>query len=197
MSNRNERCLLAGVAVLLLGIMAGCPIDFGDVLDELEDLELTIDRSVNIIQEDDPRDVVILPADFYDRGDTIIIADDADVIVDVSQDLVIVELPDITLVGFENLTGFDVYITYAVDDEIQGVLVYDSETLLLEYPCLTLIELFSEEDFDPLSGVFLDEYDLSGIDFVNPFDFECGDAIIITIDPFSLTASAERIDLID
>ena len=197
MSNRNERCLLAGVAVLLLGIMAGCPIDFGDMLDELEDLELTIDRSVNIIQEDDPRDVVILPADFYDRGDTIIIADDADVIVDVSQDLVIVELPDITLVGFENLTGFDVYITYAVDDEIQGVLVYDSETLLLEYPCLTLIELFSEEDFDPLSGIFLDEYDLSGIDFVNPFDFECGDAIIITIDPFSLTASAERIDLID
>ena len=197
MSNRNERCLLAGVAVLLLGIMAGCPIDFGDMLDELEDLELTIDRSVNIIQEDDPRDVVILPADFYDRGDTIIIADDADVIVDVSQDLVIVELPDITLVGFENLTGFDVYITYAVDDEIQGVLVYDGETLLLEYPCLTLIELFSEEDFDPLSGVFLDEYDLSGIDFVNPFDFECGDAIIITIDPFSLTASAERIDLID
>lgn len=197
MSNRNERCLLAGVAVLLLGIMAGCPIDFGDMLDELEDLELTIDRSVNIIQEDDPRDVVILPADFYDRGDTIIIADDADVIVDVSQDLVLVELPDTTLVGFENLTGFDVYITYAADGEIQGVLVYDGETLLLEYPCLTLIELFSEEDFDPLSGVFLDEYDLSGIDFVNPFDFECGDAIIITIDPFSLTASAERIDLID
>lgn len=197
MINRNQRWLLAGVAVLLTGIMAGCPINFEDVLDELEELELTIDRSVNIIQQEDPREVVVLPGDFYDRGDTIIIADDADVIVDISEDLVLIELPDTTLVGFENLTGFDVYITYAVDGEIQGVLVYDGETLLLEYPCLTLIELFSEEDFDPLSGVFWDEYDLSGIDFINPFDFECGDAIIITIDPYSLTASAERIDLID
>jgi hypothetical protein len=197
MSNRNERRLLAGVAVLLLGIVAGCPVDFGDVLDDLEDLELTIDQSVNIIQEEDPREVVVLPADFDDRGDTIIIADDADVIVDVSEDLVIVELPDITLVGFENLTGFDVYITYAVDGELQGVLVYRNETLLLEYPCLTLIELIAEEDFDPLTGSFLDEYDLTGIDFVNPFDFECGDALIITIDPFALTASTERIDLID
>jgi hypothetical protein len=196
MCNRNQRWLLAGVAVLLTGIMAGCPIDFEDVLDDLEDLELTIDQSVNIIQQDDPRDVVVYPADFDDRGDTIIIADDADVIVDVSEDLVLIELPDITLLGFENLTGFDVYITYAVDGEIQGVLVYSGETLLLEYPCLTLIELFTEEDFDPLTGTFLDEYDLSGNDFVNPFDFECGEALIITIDPFALTATAEQIDLV-
>jgi len=174
---------------------AGCNFDFEEVLDELEELELTIDRSVNIIQDDDPR-TVILPDAFYDRGDTIIIGDDVDVIVDVSTQLVIEELPDITLVGLENVTGFDIYLTFYVDGDLQGVLVFNGETLLLEYPCLSLIELIGEEDFDPFSGVFVDEFDLTGTDFFNPVDFDCGDAIIITIDPFAVSATAERIDLI-
>jgi hypothetical protein len=189
-----SKCTLAvGLAVCLAA--TGCNLDLEDVLDELEELELTIDRSVNVIQADDPR-TVILPTEFDDRGDTIIIDNGVDVIVDVSEQLVIAELPNITLVGFENVTGYDIYVTFLVDGDLQGVLVFDGETLLLEYPCLSLIELLDEEDFDPFSGVFIDEFDLRGTDFWNPFDFECGDAIIITIDPFAVSATAERIDLI-
>lgn len=196
MIRRHQRWTLVAVATLLVGLVGGCPIDIEDVLDDLEELELTIDNSVNVIQGDDPRDIVVLPSGFVDRGDTIIIADDADVIVDVTTDLTVEVLPDITLLGFENLTGYDIYITYAVDDEVQGALVYDGETLLLEYGCLTYIDLLTEEDFEPLTGLFVGEFDLSDVSF-GPRDFYCGEALIITIDPFGVTAAVEYIDLID
>jgi hypothetical protein len=182
--------LLSGLVASGCGVLGG-----GDVLEDLEDLELRIDRSVNIIQEDDPRRVAP-PAGFVDRGDTVIIADDVDIIVDVSEDLVVEELPDITLVGLENLTGYDIYVTYAVDGDVQGALVYEGETLLLEYFCLEVIELILEEDFDPVTGLFVDEFDLGNAEFINPFDFECGEALIITFDPVEVIAVPERIDLV-
>ncbi len=189
--------LVAGISV---GVLAGgCGVGGGGALNALaalEDLEVIIARAVNIIQGDDPRRVV-LPDDFAGRGNTIIIADDVDIIVDVSDDLVYAELPDITLFGVENASGDDVYLTYRADGDLQGVFVYAGETLLLEYPCLGLIQLISEEDYDPFTGVFLDEFDLVGGDFVNPLDFECAEALIITIDPLVVIAEAERIRLID
>lgn len=117
-------------------------------------------------------------------------------IVDISSDLTVDVLDDITILGFQNLTGYDIYITYAVDDEPQGVLVYDGETLLLEYECLTYIDLFTEEDFDPFTGVFVAEYDISDV-FFEPQDFDCGEALIITIDPFGVDVSFEYIDLVN
>ncbi len=74
--------------------------------------------------------------------------------------------------------------------------MYDGETLLLEYPCLFLIELLEEQDFDPFTGEFVDIFDLSGAFFENPFDFECGDALILTIDEVSIVAQPERINLV-
>lgn len=194
MIHRYKHWTLAGVATLLVVLVGGCPTDFEDVL---QNLELTIDNSVGVIQTDDPRDIVVLPDEFDDRGDTIIIDDSADVIADITDDLTVEVLPDITILGFENLTGYDIYVTYAVDGEDQGVLVYDGETLLLEYNCLTFIELVWEEDFDPVTGVFVDEYDLSDTNFLSPLDFDCGEALIVTIDPFGVSATAELIDLVN
>lgn len=192
--SKNRGCLLL-VALLLSGLsLTGCGLDLEEILDELEELELTIDQSVDIIQQIDPRNLVP-PQDFVDRGDTVIIDNSVDVIVDVSDDLVYEELPNITLLGFENLTGFDVYITYYADNELQGVFVYDGETLLLEYDCLTWVDLDWEEDFDPVTGAFWAEYDLDGISF-GPTDFYCGEALIITIDAFGVYATVEYIDLV-
>lgn len=193
MRTKFRLCLMAlacGVAGLSMG---GCP-DLEEILDDLEELEINIDNSVDVIQSRDPRDPnFAFPRDF---NQPIIIGANVDVIVDISSDLVVEVLPDITLLGFENLTGFDIYVTYFVDGVEQGILVFDGETLLLEYPCIELLELFTEEDFDPFDGVFVDEFDLTDAFFENPFDFVCGEALILTFDPFAVTATAERIDLV-
>ncbi len=174
--------------------LAGCNLDVDEFLDELENIEILIGDSVDVIQRDDPR-TVQLPDAFIDRGDSVVINTLVDVIVDVSTELIYEELPNVTLIGFENLTGYDVYMTYLVDGEFQGVFVYDGETLLLEYPCVDIIEMLTEEDFDPIFGDFVREFDISDTYYTNPFDFECGDALIVTIDPVSLVANAERLDL--
>ncbi|MCA9244064.1 MAG: hypothetical protein KDA32_08930 [Phycisphaerales bacterium] len=185
-------CVIAATCGLIGLSMGGCP-NLEEVLSELEKLELTIDNSVNVVQTQDPRDPNFYPADF---NQPIIISNNADVIFDISTDLVVEVLPDITLLGLENITGYDIYVRYFVDGVEQGVLVFDGETLLLEYPCVDLVELASEEDFDPIDGVLVDAFDLSDAFFENPFDFICGEALIITFDEFAVTATPERIDLV-
>ena len=180
------------IFVGLIGLTGGCPID--EILDDLEELELTIINQVGDIQDRDPR-FDTLPAGLIEREETIIIEEETTVITDVSTQLIVEELPNITLLGLENDTGYDVYIRYAVDGLVQGALIYDGETLLLEYDCLDAVELLSEEDFDPFDGTFIDEFDLTGIDFFNGLDFFCGEALIITIDPFAVDARIETIDL--
>jgi len=186
---------LCSLTIMCMG--GNCDIDLDDLLDSLEDLEITIVNTVNEVQVvDTTAPGTTLPGGFNDTGDTIIIAENATVITDPSTQLVIEELPDITLLGIENITGFDIFIQYLVDGELQGVLVFDGETLLIEYPCLVDIELVSEDDFDPFTGDLVDSFDLTGIFFENPLDFECGDALIITVDPIEIQASVELIDLI-
>jgi hypothetical protein len=74
--------------------------------------------------------------------------------------------------------------------------VYDGEALLLDYPCLDVIELISEDDVDPVSGLLVDSFDLTGDNYFNPDDFFCGDAFILNFDPFSISARAEVINLL-
>jgi hypothetical protein len=42
----------------------------------------------------------------------------------------------------------------------------------------------------------VDSFDLSGIVYFNPDDFLCGDALILTFDPFTISARAEVVDLL-
>lgn len=183
--------ILLCVSLLLPG---GCP-DFDDLEDLLEDIELEIDAAVAPIQTQDPR-FVPLPQPLVDSGDTVIINNNVTVVNDISEQLVYEELPDITLLGFENLVGLDAYYRYLVDGELQEVFVFAGETLLLEYPCLNDVELISEDYFD-FDGFFVEGFDLSGAFFENPFDFECGDAFIITFTPDDISIDVERIDLLD
>ena len=103
----------------------------------------------------------------------------------------IVDLPDWTGLSFENYTGWDLDIQYYADGVLQDAYVYDGEALLLEYPCLSVIELVSEDDIDPITGVLVDSFDLTGEAFFNPDDFICGDTFILTFDPYSINTRAE------
>lgn len=194
-----KKYALALVATVLIGAtMGGCPdIELDDFL---EDLEININQSVNEIQTIDPRsnDLILVG----DAADTVVIIEErADVIVDIRTQLVVEELLDINLIGFENLTGYDIYLIFLVDGVEQGVFVFDGETLLLEYPCIEDLQLLVEEDYDTFTGEFLGDYDLTGLDYFNgdfyadPVDFFCGDAFILTIDPIAITAEADLIDL--
>jgi hypothetical protein len=189
---RQTFSILACSAILGTG---GCP-NVGDVLDELENIEINIDQSVNTVQTVVPNDND-LPDVLVDDGDTIVIADDATIVTDVSETIVIEDLPDITLVGFENVTGLDAYYRYFVDGEFQGIFVFDNETLLIEYPCLGEIEVVSEEYFDPFTGELVEAFDLSGAIFFNPDDFTCGDAFIITFTEDDILVDTTAIDLLD
>ena len=175
---RRWRNILSGLTMSAFLVAGGCPDEIEDVLDDLEEIEIEIDQSVNTVQTDIP-DNNDLPDVLIDEGDTIIISQEATVVTDISETLIIEELPDITLVGFENFTGLDAYYTYYVDGEFQGIFVFADETLLIEYPCLFDIEIATEEYFDPFTGEFVEGFDVGAV-FFNPDDFICGDAFIMT-----------------
>ena len=184
---RNVTSLI--VACLSLSLGAGCSgpitIDVGDIAARLTD-------AVGVIQTQPQT----LPPVLVQEGDTILIDAGVTIIDNPAQDIVVVELPNRTVLGFENDTGWDIYIQYFADGELQAVYVYDGEALLLEYPCLSVIELISEDDVDPATGLLVDSFDLTGADFSNPGDFVCGDAFILNFDPTAVNARTEVVDLV-
>ncbi|HKQ48548.1 MAG TPA: hypothetical protein VJZ71_10800 [Phycisphaerae bacterium] len=180
-----QRFRKLAVACLFAGLFAGCGADID------ADIEGLLINAVGDIQTR-PQE---LPPVLVDQGDTILIDTDVIIIDDPSEDLFPEDLPNLTVLGFENDTDWDIYITYFADGELQGIYVYQGEALLLGYPCLEIVELISEDDIDPFTGELVDSFDLTGADFFNPEDFLCGDALILTFDPFSITASVEVVDL--
>lgn len=185
---------LAALATICCVGLAGCPSadDIEDIVDELDldEIELVLNQQVGNIQVEDPR-TLILPPELDDDGDTIIIDNSVTIISDVQDDIIIEELPNVTVLGFENLVGFDSYIRYAVDSEVQGIFVFDGESLLLQYPCIDEVELLSEEHFDTLTGELVEAFDFSGAFFLNPEDFQCGDAFIFTFEEDAIFAEVD------
>jgi len=176
-------------ACLSLCLVVACS---GPIGLDTEDVFARLINAVGVIQTRPQT----LPPVLVQEGDTILIDASVTVIEDPAQDIIVAELPDLTVLVFENDTGWDIYIRYFADSELQGVYVYDGEALLLDYPCLTVIELVSEDDVDPNTGLLVDSFDLTGDDFFNPDDFICGDAFILNFDPFSVEARAEVVDLV-
>ncbi|HPF37524.1 MAG TPA: hypothetical protein P5081_14945 [Phycisphaerae bacterium] len=194
--NIKKRMLACCFALVVLPFGTGCNTDLADLLDELDldDIEIIIGNAINQTQVVDPR-FATPPSGFGSRGNTVVIEDDVVFVDDISTDLAGVNLPDITLLGFENITGWDIYLEYTVDGVLQSTLILDGETLLLDYPCIFDLELLLEEDYDPFTGDFIQAFDLTGSIFLEGQDYFCGDAFIITIDPVAIEAGAEAIDL--
>ena len=183
-----RRLTLTIAAGLLLSLVAGCPSDTGG---GIEDIAARLLNAVGVVQTQPQT----LPPALVQEGRTISIDASVTIISDPARDLVVVELPNRTVLGFENDTGWDVYLTYYADDQFQGAYVYDGEALLLDYPCLSTIELISEDDVDPGTGLLVDSFDLTGDNYFNPDDFSCGDAFILTFDPLAVSARAEIVNL--
>lgn len=189
-----------GACAALLAGIAGCPSsdDIEDILDELGDIEIEIEQNVNEIQtvipvNDDFPDVLI-----EDTGpDVIIIDDDATIITNVQETIIIEELPNLNIVGFENLTFFDAYYEYFVNGVYQAVFVFSGETLLIEYPCLEDIEIVSEQYFEVDTGLLVDSFELDGAVFFRPDDFDCGDAFIVSFSEEDIVVDTLAIDLLD
>lgn len=194
--NKKKHLLAMSIVLAIVPFTTACNTDLADLLDELDldNIEIIIGNAINTPQTVDPRDVAP-PSGFGPRGNSINVEPDVIFVDDISTDLAGVNLPDITLLGFENITGFDIYLEYTVDGVDQTMLVYDGETVLLDYPCIFDLELLTEEDYVPDSGDFVQAFDLTGSIFLNPDDFICGDAFIITFDPTAIEAGVEVINL--
>ena len=174
------------VVCLSASLLAGCGGGING-----NDIAALLANAVGLIQTR-PQE---LPPVLVQEGDTILIDASATIIVNPAEDIVLAELPNLTVLGFENDTDWDMYIKYHADGELQGIYVYQGEALLLQYPCLNEVALVSEDDIDPVTGALVDSFDLTGSIFVNPDDFFCGDALILNFDPFSVTARAEVVNL--
>jgi hypothetical protein len=99
---------------LSLSLVAGCPSGIG--LD-LENVAARLSSAVGVIQTRPQT----LPPVLVQEGDTILIDASVTIINDPARDIAVVELPNRTVLGFENDTGWDIYITYYIDDELQSV----------------------------------------------------------------------------
>jgi hypothetical protein len=183
-----SKCVFAVLACLSFALVAGCPV-------QIHDIEIIADRLIDAVGTIQTQPQSLPPA-LTDAGDTIVIADDAIIVDDPAEDLVLVELPDQTVLGFENDTGFDIFITYYIDGELQSVYVYDGEALLLDYPCIGVIQLVSEDDIDPVTELLVDSFNLEGTDFMNPEDFICGEAFILNFDPSTISVRTEAVELL-
>lgn len=187
---------LIGGLLILAGLGATGCIVVDDAEDVIEELSEALDEFIEELQELDPR-VVVLPPGFRERDDEIVIDDDVELIDDVLEDLDEEDLANINLLGFVNLTGFDVFISFEADGEFQGILVFNGETLLLEYDCLTDVELLGQDNFDVDSGVFVEGFDFTDALFLNPDDFLCGDGLILTLEEGESDLTVEIIELDD
>ena len=138
---------------MLVTTMGGCPdVELDDFL---EDLEININQVVSQVQTVDPTtDDLILVGDAADT--VVIIEDDADVIVDISNDLIVDELFDINLIGFENLTGFDIYLIFQNDRNfLIGLLFKIKSTDAGGLTCWQLGQFFFEILVHSFSSFFI------------------------------------------
>ncbi len=162
-------------------LMGGCNLD-----DFLEDVDIDIDKDAPLILDDEP---VIIEQN---------VVIEETVIYETREEIVIETIPDVTLLTFENFTGYDIVLSYYVDDFTgefyEEVLIFDGEVMYLEYPCLFSIQLDWEDDFD-FDGFYVGSYDLFDIYLEEGFEYFCGDEIIVTFDEFSVTTTVLPIDL--
>ena len=181
--SRFKAAVPAAVVVFLSS--TGCILP---VSNDLANLAESIDALVGVIQSEDPRDI-----DLFGGDDDLLDVelDGAEFIDDIEDDLDLDDLDEIVLLGIENLTGFDLFIGFNIDQEFQGVFVLNGETVLLEYDCFDAFELLFEDDFEPETGVFIEEFDLFDSRFEIGIDFECGDALIVTFDLDEIVAVTE------
>ncbi len=178
-----------------LGLVAinigGCPGTVAVVRQGIRQLENTIVA----VQTVNPLDIV-LPDTLVTLDDSVVLAPNVVVVADIQTQLVGVDLSGDTVLGFVNDSGSDLFIEFLADGVVQDVFVLDGDTLLLDFPCLTQIDLLSDIELDPVTGDVLATLDLTGDTLFNPGDFLCGDAVLLTFSPDAVSIGLDVIDLL-
>lgn len=188
----NKLRTWSAVGLGLVGLsVGGCPGTVAVVRQGIRQLENT----VVTVQTVSPLDIA-LPETLVTLNDTVVIQPDVIVISDIQTQLVPLNLSGDTVLGFVNDSGADVFIEFLADGVVQDVFVLDGDTLLLDFPCLTQVDLLSSIELDPVTGDVLVILDLSGETFLNPDDFICGDAVLMTFFPESISVGLDVIDLL-
>ncbi len=182
------------LGVVLVAVqVGGCPLG-GAVALVTQGLR-QLEQTVAALQDIDPRDIA-LPAVLVTSDDTVVIEPDVVVISDIQTQLEPVDLSGDTVLGFVNDSGADLFIEFLADGVLQDVFVFDGDTLLLDYPCLTTIDLLSDIEIDPASEEVIATLDLTGVSFFNPDDFVCGEAVLLTFTPGATAIGVDVIDLL-
>lgn len=185
--------LLRSAAVCAATLLAGCGGTTVTPGGSSEQLLARLSAAIGVVQIEDPR-FIALPDAAIQRGDIVSIDPDAIQITTVEQ-LVVNPLPDMTVLALKSISGFDIFIRYIADGEPQAVFVYDNETLVLQYPCIRTLEFVTQDEFEPVTGLFVDTFPVSTELLNNPVNFTCGDAIVLAMDAEGVVPSTQVIPL--
>ncbi len=187
----RRTCGAGSVILALVVQIGGCPLGAGVVTQGL----LLLEQTAVIVQDVDPRDIV-LPDSLVILNDSVVIEPDVVVITDIQTQLAGADPTGDTVLGFTNVSGSDLFIEFQADGVVQDIFVLDGDTLLLDFPCLSTIDLLESIEVDPVTGDVLTTLDLTGLTLFNPQDFICGDSVLMTFNPDSVTIGLDVIDLL-
>ena len=99
----------------------------------------------------------------------------------------------VVLLVLENLTGHDLSIGFEIDGAPDGALVFNGESLVIEFDCFETVALVFEDRFDPQTGLFIEGFDLLDAQVSRPTDFSCGEAVIFTLEESEILISTEPV----
>ncbi len=99
----------------------------------------------------------------------------------------------VVLLVLENLTGHDLSIGFEIDGDPDGALVFNGESLVIEFDCFKTVALVFEDRFDPQTGLFIEGFDLLDAQASRPTDFSCGEAVIFTLEESEILISTEPV----
>ncbi len=177
----------------LIAGCAGTGVNAGGVPGSSGQIAAALAAALEVIQVEDPQ-FIALPEAAVQRGDVVEISPQVIQIASVDE-LTVNPLPGVTVLGFKNRSGFDIFFRYVADGEPQAVFVFDQETLVLQYPCLHTIEFLTQDEFEPVTGVFVDSFPVSLVVLSNPTAFRCGEAIVLRIETAGVVSSTQVIAL--
>jgi hypothetical protein len=195
-SNHMRTVARFSVMVCLAMVLGGGACPNATVNIELDQAVENIDRSVTTIQETDVTTIDV-PEAAVERDDVVVVEETAIVITNVREDFIVRPVEDFLVLGFDNQTGRDIFVDYEVDGDFQSVFVFDNETVLIEYNCILEVHLLGEDDYDPFTDEFIESFDLADFFYFEGEDYDCGDLLVLTIDPRGVAPDASPVPIFD
>ncbi len=189
LSRKSWLALLPALPMIAMGCAPSSPGDNDQDNDQqvISQAVNLLNSNINSLQTLDPRALSGLPpgvaADFY-----------GDFLDDPAAQFTELELENSVILGFENMTPNDVYVTYRVDGVTQSVYVIQDQTVVIGYGCLSIVELVSQTQYDIGTGAAAGTFDFVLGPLVKPADFTCGQILILSIGDLGIASLANVID---